>query len=89
MTKKQLRISGGQFIHQKEQGFSSIKIFLLNIQHIIPPVLTIYNLYINEDFKKIKSIKKKFEIIMLLIYVRYLKVVETFKLLSGSEPKNL
>lgn len=89
MTKKKLRICGGKFIQQKEQGISSIKLFFSNIRDITPPVVTIYRLYKNKHFKKIKSSKKKLEIIMLLIYIRYLNVLETFKLLSGYEPKNL
>ncbi len=88
LIKKHIRLCGGKFKHQKEQGISSIKLFFYNILHITPPVVTIYRLYKNKDFKEISSIKKKFEILMLLIYIRYLKVVETFKLLSGYEPKN-
>ena len=86
--KRQLRLCGGYFKHQKVKGTSSVKLFFHNILHITPPVVTIYRLYKKKDFKEISSIKKKFEIIMLLIYIRYLKVVETFKLLSGYEPKN-
>lgn len=88
LIKKHIRICGGKFKHQKEQGISSAKLFFYNILHITPPVVTIYRLCKNRDFKKINSIKKKFEIILLLFYIRYLNVVETFKLLSGHEPKN-
>jgi len=88
IIKRHLRLCGGKFKHQKAQGISSIKLFFINIFHILPPVVSIYRVYKNKDFKKIKNNKTKIELIMLMIFLRYLKVLETFKLLIGNDPKN-
>lgn len=86
--KRQIRLCGGGFNRRKEQGYSSIKLFILNIFFLIPPVVTIYRVSKSDEFRKINSYKTKFEQVLLMVFIRYLKVFETFRLLLGYEPKN-
>lgn len=86
--KRQIRLCGGGFYRRKENGVSSFTLFVTNLFYMIPPVVTIYRVLKHEDFMNTRGILRKVKLIILMIFVRYLKVIETFRLLAGYEPKN-
>ena len=85
--RRQLRLCGGGYNIRKQSGWSSLSLFLINIFTAIPPVATIFKVFGNKDFKNSKP-GSKIKLICLIIYIKYLRVFETFRLTLGYSPRN-
>lgn len=86
-VKRQLRLCGGGYNIRKQNGKSPFSLFIINILTAVPPVATIFRIFKNKDFKIAES-GSKLKLILLIIYVKYLRVYETFRLTLGGSPRN-
>ncbi len=86
-TRRQLRLCGGGYNIRKQSGRSSLTLFLINIFTAVPPVATIYKVFGNKDFR-ISKTGSKIKLICLIVYIKYLRVYETFRLSLGFNPRN-
>ena len=86
-TRRQLRLCGGGFNIRKQSGKSSLYLFFINLFTAVPPIVTIFRVFKNNDFKKVNIIKKT-KLVLLIIFIKYLRVYETFRLSLGFNPRN-
>lgn len=86
-TRRQIRLCGGGFNIRKQNGRSSLVLFFINLFTAVPPLVTIYRMFKINDFKKVSIIKKS-KLVLLIVFVKYLRVYETFRLSLGFKPRN-
>lgn len=81
--KKQLRLCKGDFDLHKLDGEKNFTILYKTLFHLLPPVITGYRFLKSEKLEKVSDIRTKFKVLLLHVFVRYLKVFENIRLLTG------
>lgn len=87
-VKRQLRLFGGDYNLNKQNGISSFNLFFTNLFNLIPPIILLFKISQNENIKIIKKRIDRLKVYILFVFLRYLKVYENFRLLLGFKARN-
>ncbi len=89
LIRKNLRITGGEYLYYKKRGYSSLFWFRLTLSNLLPVT------YIRKPLKnhnyvspKIKRNGNKLKIVIIRVLLNYVRVYESFRLLLGFKPRN-
>lgn len=85
---KHCRTVGGDYARVKtKSSYPLINILNSLVIGLMPPVITVFRICSDEKFKRLKGIKQKCKVILVFLFVRYVRVWERVRLLLGGKPK--
>ncbi len=88
LYKKHIRVISGNYdLILSKNSYSFFMLIAGLVIELLPPVVSIYRICSQERFLKLGGIKDKGKVILIFLFVRYLRVWEKIKLILRGKPK--